>query len=382
MDFLRERAIQRAREARAKAAVAKASRLLWTLRFKRAILHVQEALELEPGNAAAARMERAAQILLRARMALSVVVALGFLALVAGSSSPRLPDLSGAEAVVAAPTAVVVPGTAVALTPSPTPTPSATDTPVPTHTLMPTVPALTGTPTTTPTPEATPTLTSTPTVTRKPTATPSAAPTRTPTPSATLPPWQPGPTDTPGPPTATRTQTRVPPTATPTLTAGLPTSTYTWTPVRPTFTPTRTLTPTQATPTPIPPTATPTPIPPTATPTPIPTPATKVISAGGLDSHACDPGAWYFEITSIPDPALAPGSINVRWANGDQRLVPLLGVSGGVATYAMSANLDSRVVLATATIYSDWNGQFNLTRGPCPATPTASPSALDAPSTS
>ncbi|MDH7488983.1 MAG: hypothetical protein QHH80_05695 [Anaerolineae bacterium] len=363
IDVLRERAAQRAREAHARAALAKATRALWTLRFKRAILHAQEALELDPGNASAPRILRASRILLRARTIASLGIVLGVVALVGASGGLRFAGVPGSGAIPASPTATATPE-AVITSPTPSPTPSATDTPVPTETPTPTGTAPTGTPSGTPTPTATATPSATPTPTRRPTATPSATPTRTPTaaPSPTLPPWSPGPTDTPRPPAPTSTWTPAWPTSTPTRTAPPPTPTHTWTPPAPTATPTRTRTPTR-------PTATP--VPPTPTPTPMPTPATKVISAGGLDSHACDPTAWYFAITSIAGPQLAPGFINVRWANGDQRSLGLLSFSGGVATYATTANLDSRVEFATATIYAEWSGDFSLTRGPCLTTTSA-----------
>lgn len=101
----------------------------------------------------------------------------------------------------------------------------------------------------------------------------------------------------------------------------------------------------------------------------------KVIGAGGIGSHGCDPSAWYFEITSIADESLAPGSITVRWANGDQQNVGRLSFGGGTAHYATTSGLDSQVVSATATIYGDWAGTFTLTRGPCPPTPTATQAA-------
>jgi hypothetical protein len=104
----------------------------------------------------------------------------------------------------------------------------------------------------------------TPTPTFTATATPT--PTFTPTPTATNTPTS---SNTPLPPTATFTPTNtpsntpvIPPTNTPIVATNTPTPTFTWTPVPPTATPSNT---------PLPPTATFTPVPPTATFTPMPT---------------------------------------------------------------------------------------------------------------
>ena len=122
----------------------------------------------------------------------------------------------------------------------------------------------------TPTPTATATNTPVP---------PTATATNTPVPpTATL-------TNTPVPPTATATNTPVPPTATATTTPVPPTATATNTPVPPTATATNTPVPPTATPTntPVPPTATATntPVPPTATATntPVPPTPTPVVDA-------------------------------------------------------------------------------------------------------
>ena len=121
-----------------------------------------------------------------------------------------------------------------------------------------------------PTPTATsvpPTPTETPV---PPTVTPTATPTETPVPPTPVPPTPtetPAPTETPVPPTVTPTETPVPPTVTPTPT-----------PVPPTVTPTATRVPPTATPTetPVPPTATPTPTPVPPTATRVPPTATRV----------------------------------------------------------------------------------------------------------
>ena len=97
----------------------------------------------------------------------------------------------------------------------------------------------------------------------------------------------------------------------------------------------------------------------------------KNISAKALDDHECDSTEWHFVITQIDNEDHAPGSINVFWANGASESVPLWKFTGGTAHYVTTSNLDSVVTSATAQIYEEWSGQFNLSHGPCGSTPTA-----------
>jgi len=100
-----------------------------------------------------------------------------------------------------------------------------------------------------------------------------------------------------------------------------------------------------------------------------PAPVTKDISAKALSDHECDSSEWHFVIVQISEEALAPDSIHVTWANGAEADVPLGSFTGGVAHYATTSNLGSTVISATAKIYTEWSGQFNLSHGPCPAPP-------------
>jgi hypothetical protein len=100
------------------------------------------------------------------------------------------------------------------------------------------------------------------------------------------------------------------------------------------------------------------------------------ITAKALTDHECDATEWHFVINQIDSEAKAPQSITVKWANGSTEVVPLSKFTGGVAHYATTSNLDSTVVSATATIYSWWKGQFNLSHGPCGA-PTPSPTKTE-----
>jgi hypothetical protein len=102
---------------------------------------------------------------------------------------------------------------------------------------------------------------------------------------------------------------------------------------------------------------------------------TTTIKAKALTDHECDSTEWHFLINQIESEAKAPASITVTWANGKTEEVPLSKVTGGVAHYTTTSFLDSTVVSATATIYSWWSGQFNLSHGPCGGpTPTPTPS--------
>ena len=100
------------------------------------------------------------------------------------------------------------------------------------------------------------------------------------------------------------------------------------------------------------------------------------ITAKALTDHECDSTEWHFVINQIDSEAKAPQSITVKWANGNTEVVPLSKFTGGVAHYATTSNLDSTVVSATATIYSWWKGQFNLSHGPCGA-PSPSPTKTE-----
>ena len=103
---------------------------------------------------------------------------------------------------------------------------------------------------------------------------------------------------------------------------------------------------------------------------------TKQISAKALTDHECNDTEWHFVITQIDTAADAPATIHVTWANGQSEDVPLLKFTGGTAHYTTTSNLDSTVTSATAVIYADWSGQFNLSHGPC-GTPSTSPPTVE-----
>lgn len=108
----------------------------------------------------------------------------------------------------------------------------------------------------------------------------------------------------------------------------------------------------------------------------LPASAAKEISAKALTDHECNSDEWHFVINQIDMESDAPASIHVTWANGQEADVARGAFTGGVAHYTTTANLDSTVTSATATIYDSWSGQFNLSHGPCNAPPpsTTTPS--------
>lgn len=98
------------------------------------------------------------------------------------------------------------------------------------------------------------------------------------------------------------------------------------------------------------------------------------VNDGSLKDHGCDSTEWHFIINQLSSPSLAPASIHVVWANGDEEDVPLQKVTpGGMAHYATSSNLDSLIESATAYIYIGWEGNFNLSHGPCGSVDTPTP---------
>jgi len=91
----------------------------------------------------------------------------------------------------------------------------------------------------------------------------------------------------------------------------------------------------------------------------------KQISAKAIDDHECNPQEWHFVITEVKDEASAPSSIIVGWAGDVLEQVALSNYTGKTAHYTITKHLDLAVVSATAKIYADWGGQFNLSHGPC-----------------
>ncbi len=99
------------------------------------------------------------------------------------------------------------------------------------------------------------------------------------------------------------------------------------------------------------------------------------IYAKALTDHECNSTEWHFVITQVPFVFLAPSYIHVTWANGASQNVSRGAFTGKTAHYTTTAYLDSTVVSASAQIYFSWEGQFNLSHGPCPQPPTKTPTS-------
>lgn len=92
---------------------------------------------------------------------------------------------------------------------------------------------------------------------------------------------------------------------------------------------------------------------------------TTSISAKAISDHECNADEWHFVITQVASEGQAPASIHVVWEDESEADVPLQKYTGSTAHYQTTDHLDSLVVSASATIYSGWEGQFNLSHGPC-----------------
>jgi hypothetical protein len=104
----------------------------------------------------------------------------------------------------------------------------------------------------------------------------------------------------------------------------------------------------------------------------------QTIYAKALTEHGCNNSEWHFLINQIDEEYHAPASIHVYWANGNDQVLLLDDFTGGVAHYRTTSNLGSTVTQAVATIYHDWDGEFNLSHGPCGST-TATPTRTATP---
>lgn len=91
----------------------------------------------------------------------------------------------------------------------------------------------------------------------------------------------------------------------------------------------------------------------------------KQIHAKGMDDHGCEPDEWHLVITHVDQDHPAPGHIHVAWQDGTEQRIELGRVTGRVAHYVTTAELDQPMTEATAVIDEGWRGQFNLSHGPC-----------------
>jgi hypothetical protein len=93
------------------------------------------------------------------------------------------------------------------------------------------------------------------------------------------------------------------------------------------------------------------------------------VNPGSLTNHECNADEWHFLINQIdiaanaPRRSMSPGRMGTQPTS---RLTSSPAVS--LITFS-TANLDSTVTSATATIYDGWNGLFNLSHGPAARRP-------------
>ena len=107
---------------------------------------------------------------------------------------------------------------------------------------------------------------------------------------------------------------------------------------------------------------------------------TKEIFAKALDDHECNTNEWHFVITNIENRDWAPGFITVYWDNALSEIVTLEKYTGKTGHYTTYIYLGNNVTQAKATIYDNWDGQFNLSHGPCfGTTPTPTPTCTPSP---
>ncbi len=106
----------------------------------------------------------------------------------------------------------------------------------------------------------------------------------------------------------------------------------------------------------------------------------KEISAKAINDHGCDDTERVFVITQIDTLDHVPPNVTVTFTNGTQEVIDLEKFTGGTAHYKSVQNLDLVVQGATAMIYEEWDGQFNLSHGPCD-TPTPTATDTDVPPT-
>jgi len=94
------------------------------------------------------------------------------------------------------------------------------------------------------------------------------------------------------------------------------------------------------------------------------------VKASTIVNPECEedhPNEWHFLINKIDEGKTKPASIVVEWSDSIPSILYLEDSNSVNAHYRTTENSDSTVTNATAMIYDGWNGQFNLSHGPCDA---------------
>lgn len=76
------------------------------------------------------------------------------------------------------------------------------------------------------------------------------------------------------------------------------------------------------------------------------------------------PDEWHFVITQIDTLSHAPASITAVFSDGTE-VISRDTYTGHTAHYRTTSHQGATLTTATATIYSSWSGQFNLSHQPC-----------------
>ena len=92
----------------------------------------------------------------------------------------------------------------------------------------------------------------------------------------------------------------------------------------------------------------------------------KQSQIGTTGCQSADTMLWHFIINQIDTPSDAPGSITVTFQQAGTKTVNLYTVTnGGTAHYIVQTGPGDTLLNATAQIYKDWSGQFNLSHTTC-----------------
>ncbi|MCM8750319.1 hypothetical protein NET02_14290 [Thermomicrobiaceae bacterium CFH 74404] len=100
---------------------------------------------------------------------------------------------------------------------------------------------------------------------------------------------------------------------------------------------------------------------------------TEIEIKQGNFTKSCPQGQqveWHFVITQIDQESNAPSSITATFQNAGTVTITREKFTGGTAHYTYYTSGSDTLITATATIYEDWNGQFNLSHAKCTGEPT------------
>ncbi len=110
---------------------------------------------------------------------------------------------------------------------------------------------------------------------------------------------------------------------------------------------------------------------PSASASPLPGCGLTIVHAKSISGHDCNPDEFGWVITQA-DEITPPPFITVTYDDNSVEVINLTKVTGGVAHYVTTNNLNHKAASGEASLsdsdYAAWtaaNGQFNLSHGPC-----------------